>query len=42
MPTAVRRDVATQPVFLKDSNAATDQNTMTAGLVCTFDSREAK
>jgi hypothetical protein len=37
-----RRDFANQPVFLKGSNPVTDQNTLTAGLVFTFDSREAK
>lgn len=37
-----RRDTSTQPVFLKGSNPVTDQNTLTAGLVFTFDSREAK
>lgn len=37
-----RRDFANQPVFLKGSSPVTDQNTLTAGLVLTFDSREAK
>ena len=37
-----RRDVSNQPVFLKGSNPVLDQNTLTAGLVFTFDSREAK
>lgn len=37
-----RRDMANQPVFLKGSNPVLDQNTLTAGLVFTFDSREAK
>ena len=37
-----RRDFANQPVFLKGPNPVTDQNTLTAGLVFTFDSREAK
>jgi hypothetical protein len=37
-----RRDLASQPVFLKGSNPVLDQNTLTAGLVFTFDSREAK
>jgi hypothetical protein len=37
-----RRDIANQPVFLKGSNPVMDQNTLTAGLVFTFDSREAK
>ena len=37
-----RRDVTNQPVFLKGSNPVLDQNTLTAGLVFTFDSREAK
>lgn len=37
-----RRDFANQPVFLKGSNPVMDQNTLTAGLVFTFDSREAK
>jgi hypothetical protein len=37
-----RRDTSNQPVFLKGSNPVTDQNTLTAGLVFTFDSREAK
>jgi hypothetical protein len=37
-----RRDLANQPLFLKGSNPVTDQNTLTAGLVFTFDSREAK
>jgi hypothetical protein len=37
-----RRDVSNQPVFLKGTNPVTDQNTLTAGLVFTFDSREAK
>ena len=37
-----RRDMSNQPVFLKGSNPVLDQNTLTAGLVFTFDSREAK
>src|SRR4051794_26505739 len=37
-----RRDMSNQPVFLKGTNPITDQNTLTAGLVFTFDSREAK
>lgn len=37
-----RRDLASQPIFLKGSNPVLDQNTLTAGLVFTFDSREAK
>jgi hypothetical protein len=37
-----RRDMSNQPVFLKGSNPALNQNTLTAGLVFTFDSREAK
>jgi hypothetical protein len=34
--------MSNQPVFLKGSNPVLDQNTLTAGLVFTFDSREAK
>jgi hypothetical protein len=37
-----RRDISNQPVFLKGSNPVLAQNTLTAGLVFTFDSREAK
>lgn len=37
-----RRDMSNQPVFLKGTNPALNQNTLTAGLVFTFDSREAK
>jgi Putative beta-barrel porin-2, OmpL-like. bbp2 len=37
-----RRDMSNQPVFLKGSNPVLGQNTLTAGLVFTFDSREAK
>jgi len=37
-----RRDMSNQPVLLKGSNPVLDQNTLTAGLVFTFDSREAK
>ena len=37
-----RRDMSNQPVFLKGSNPVFDQNTLTAGMVFTFDSREAK
>jgi hypothetical protein len=35
-----RRDMSNQPAFLKGSNPVKDQNTLTAGLVFTFDSRE--
>jgi hypothetical protein len=37
-----RRDMSNQPTFLKGSNPVKDQNTLTAGLVFTFDSREGK
>ncbi len=37
-----RRDMSNQPVFLKGTNPVLNQNTLTAGLVFTFDSREAK
>lgn len=37
-----RRDMSNQPLFLKGSNPVFDQNTLTAGLVMTFDSREGK
>jgi hypothetical protein len=37
-----RRDMSNQPVFLKGTNPVLDQNTLTAGMVFTFDSREAK
>ena len=37
-----RRDMSNQPVFFKGANPVLDQNTLTAGLVFTFDSREAK
>jgi len=37
-----RRDIANQPLFLKGSNPVLNQNTLTAGLVFMFDSREAK
>ena len=37
-----RRDMSNQPVFLKGSSPVLAQNTMTAGLVFTFDSREGK
>jgi hypothetical protein len=37
-----RRDMANQPLFFKGSNPVTAQNTLTAGLVYTFDSREGK
>src|SRR5437868_2724691 len=37
-----RRDMSNQPVFLKGSNPVLDQNTLSAGLVFTFDSREGK
>src|SRR2546430_27593 len=37
-----RRDISNQPVFLKGSNPVLDQNALAAGLVFTFDSREAK
>jgi putative OmpL-like beta-barrel porin-2 len=37
-----RRDMSNQPVFLKGANPVLAQNTLTAGLVFTFDSREAK
>jgi hypothetical protein len=37
-----RRDMSNQPMFLKGSNPVLDQNTLTAGLVMTFDSRENK
>ena len=35
-----RHDLSNEPVFLKGSNPVTGQNTMTAGLVYTFDTRE--
>jgi Putative beta-barrel porin-2, OmpL-like. bbp2 len=35
-----RRDMANQPALLKGSNSVKDQNTLTGGLVFTFDSRE--
>ena len=35
-----RRDMSNQPAFLKGSNPVRDQNTLTGGLVFTFDSRE--
>jgi hypothetical protein len=37
-----RRDMSNQPAFLKGDNPVTSQNTLTAGLVFTFDSREGK
>jgi hypothetical protein len=37
-----RRDMSNQPVFTKGSTPVMAQNTATAGLVFTFDSREAK
>jgi len=37
-----RRDMSNQAVFLKGTNPVLDQNTLTAGLVFTFDSREGK
>src|SRR5882762_3977919 len=37
-----RRDMSNQPTFLKGNNPVKDQNTLTAGLVFTFDSREGK
>jgi hypothetical protein len=37
-----RRDMSNQPTFLKGNNPVKDQNTLTAGLVYTFDSREGK
>lgn len=37
-----RRDMSNKDPFLKGNTPVTDQNTMTAGLVYTFDSREAK
>ena len=37
-----RRDMSNQPAFLKGDNPVTAQNTLTAGLVFTFDSREGK
>jgi hypothetical protein len=37
-----RRDFSNQPVFLKGARPVLAQNTMTGGLVFTFDSREAK
>ena len=37
-----RRDMSNQPSFLKGENPVTAQNTLTAGLVFTFDSREGK
>ena len=37
-----RRDRSNQPAFLKGDNPVTSQNTLTAGLVFTFDSREGK
>ena len=37
-----RRDMSNQPMFLKGSNPVTDQNTLTAGLVMTFESKENK
>jgi hypothetical protein len=37
-----RRDMSNQPTFLKGLTPVKDQNTMTAGLVYTFDSREGK
>src|SRR5579871_2292728 len=38
-----RRDMSDQPIFLKNtSGLVKDQNTVTAGLILTFDSREAK
>lgn len=37
-----RRDMSNQPVFLKGSDPVLGQNTLTAGLVFTFDSREGK
>ena len=37
-----RRDMSNQPTFLKGSTPVTDQNTLTAGLVFTFDTRESK
>ncbi|ABF43447.1 hypothetical protein Acid345_4447 [Candidatus Koribacter versatilis Ellin345] len=35
-----RRDMSNQPLFYKGSNPVTDQNTLTAGLVMTFNSGE--
>jgi hypothetical protein len=35
-----RRDMSNQAAFLKGSNPVKDQNTLTGGLVFTFDSRE--
>ncbi len=37
-----RHDYSNQPVFFKGSNPDTNQDTLTAGLIFTFDSREAK
>ena len=37
-----RRDMSNRPAFLKGENPVTAQNTLTAGLVFTFDSREGK
>jgi Putative beta-barrel porin-2, OmpL-like. bbp2 len=37
-----RRDISNQPVFLKGTTPVLNQDTVTAGLMFTFDSREAK
>lgn len=37
-----RRDMSNQPYFVKGVDPVKDQNTLTAGLIFTFDSREAK
>ena len=37
-----RRDLSNQPVFLKGTTPVLNQDTVTAGLMFTFDSREAK
>jgi hypothetical protein len=37
-----RRDMSNEPAFLKGVSPVKDQNTLTAGLVFTFDSREGK
>jgi hypothetical protein len=37
-----RRDMSNEPAFLKGNNPVSAQNTLTAGLVFTFDSREGR
>ena len=37
-----RRDMANQPLFLKGNTPVSNQNTLTAGLIMTFESREGK